>query len=253
MKKKAVMAASLLSVILLLCSCAKGTNSPEQPPLASNSVIVADDSIPEGVSPNITGVVTNISEVRDGVMILVEIPDAKKTYSDNRYYVTVTGRTIVENKDKTRCESIRVLTPGDAVSVWFTGSSTGTTPDYAVAQGVRITSKVDDLLMTVRHGDNIIMASPSAGEVTSTDIKPLLYGSYLITDGNGSISLGFAEAPVSVTASALSAESGETVYLRGSVSELELPGTIRTGEYTVTVKAESECGDDYYMFILSVR
>ena len=186
-------------------------------------------------------------------MILVEIPDAKKTYSDNRYYVTVTGRTIVENKDKTRCESIRVLTPGDAVSVWFTGSSTGTTPNYAVAQGVRITSKVDDLLMTVRHGDNIIMASPSAGEVTSTDIKPLLYGSYLITDGNGSISLGFAEAPVSVTASALSAESGETVYLRGSVSELELPGTIRTGEYTVTVKAESECGDDYYMFILSVR
>ena len=255
MKRLLIFTAALLTVITLLNACSMGGKDPDQPPLASNSVIVADDSIPEGISPNITGVVTSISEVRDGIMILVEIPDAKNTYSDNRYYVTVTGKTVVENKDKTRCESYHELTPGDAVSVWFTGISTGTTPEYAVAQGVRITSKVDDLLMTVRHGENTIMASPTAGEVTSTDIKPLLYGSYLITDGNGNLTLDFAKMPVNVTASAVSAENGETIYLSSArgMNELELPGTLKAGEYTVTVKAESEESADYYIFIISVR
>lgn len=253
MKKILLLSAALLMAMTLVCSCAGGTNDPDQPPLASNSVIVADDSIPEGISPNITGVVTSISEVRDGIMVLVEIPDAKNAYSENRYYITLTGKTVVENPDKTRCESIRALTPGDTVSVWFTGSPTGTTPEYAVAQGVRITSKVDDLLMTVRHGENFIMASPTAGEVTSTDIKPLLYGSYLITDGNGTLSLGFAKEPANITASAVSSENGETIYLPGDLHELELPGTVKAGEYTVTVKAESESGADYYIFLLSVR
>lgn len=255
MNKMLIFTASMLTAILLFCSCVGGTNDSGQPPLASNSVIVADDSIPEGISPNITGVVTSISEVRDGIMILVEIPDNKNKYSDNRYYVTVTGKTVMENKDKVRCESYRELMPGDTVSVWFTGGTTGTTPEYAVAQGVRITSKVDDLLMTVRHGDNMIMASPTAGEVTSTDVKPLLYGSYLITDGNGSLTLGFAQAPVRVTASAVSNQTGETVYFtgNGTVNELELPGMLKDGEYTVTVKAESNDSADYYIFLLSVR
>ncbi len=253
MRRMLIITAVLLSAMTLLCACADGVNDPDQPPLASNSVIVADDTIPDGISPNITGVVTSISEVRDGIMILVEIPDAKNNYSDNRYYVTVTAKTVLENKDKARCKSYRELTPGDTVSVWFTGGSTGTMPDYAVAQGVRITSKVDDLLMTVRHGESVIMASPTAGEVTSTDIKPLLYGSYLITDGNGSLALSFAKAPLNVTASAVSAENGETVYLTGDTNELELPGTVKDGEYTVTVKADSEGGADYYIFILSVR
>lgn len=255
MKKMPIITAAILIAFSLLCSCAGGGNESEQPPLASNSVIVADDSIPEGISPNITGVVTSISEVRDGITILVEIPDAGNMYSDNRYYVTVTGKTVVEQSDKTRCESIRELTAGDTVSVWFTGSSTGTSPDYAVAQGVRITSKIDDLLMTVNHGKTVIMASPTAGEVTSTDIKPLLYGSYLVTDGNGTLALGFAKTPVRVTAAAVSNQNGDTVYFpsSGNLSELELPGTLTEGEYTVTVKAEGDDSADYYIFILSVR
>lgn len=254
MKRVFFLTVALIVSLTLICSCGVGRDS-DQPPLASNSVIVADDSIPEGVSPNITGVITSISEVRDGIMILVEIPDAKNTYSDNRYYVTVTAKTVAENNDKTRCSSYRELATGDTVSVWFTGGSTGTTPEYAVAQGVRITSKVEDLLMTVKLGGNVIMASPTAGEVTSTDIKPLLYGSYLIADGSSNeiLSLYFAKAPVNVTAYAVSAENGETVYLTGSTSELELPGTLKEGEYTVTVKAESNDSADYYIFVLSVR
>ena len=73
MKKMLIITAALLSAMTLLCACAGGVNDPVQPPLASNSVIVADDSIPDGISPNITGVITSISEVRDGIMILVEI------------------------------------------------------------------------------------------------------------------------------------------------------------------------------------
>ncbi|MBQ9901544.1 MAG: hypothetical protein IJM51_04050 [Clostridia bacterium] len=254
MKRLLILTAAVWMAMTLMCSCGGGKDS-NQPPLASNSVIVADDSIPEGISPNITGVITSISEVRDGISVLVEIPDAKNAYSDNRYYVTVTGKTVLENKDKVRCESYREISPGDTVSVWFKGGTTGTSPDYAVAQGVRITSKVDDLLMTVRHGESVVMASPTVGEVTSTDIKPLLYGSYLITDGNGILSLDFAKPPVSVTASAISVETGESVYLpsSGSVTELEIPGTLNEGDYTVTVKAESDEGADYYIFILSVR
>ena len=80
MKRLLIFTAALLTVITLLNACSMGGKDLDQPPLASNSVIVADDSIPEGISPNITGVVTSISEVRDGIMILVEIPDAKNTY-----------------------------------------------------------------------------------------------------------------------------------------------------------------------------
>ncbi len=255
MKRFLIFTAAIITALSLFSSCAVGDSYSDQPPLASNSVIVADDSIPEGISPNITGIISSISEVRDGIMMLVEIPDAKNHYSDNNFFVTVTGKTVVENKDKVRCKSYRELTPGDTVSVWFTGGTTGTTPEYAVAQGVRITSRVDDLLMTVSHTGSIIMASPTAGEVTSTDIKPLLYGSYLITDGNGSITLGFVRKPLSVTASAVSTQNGETIYLSylEGTNELELPGTLKDGEYAVTVKAESEDGADYYIFIISVR
>ncbi len=255
MKRIWMLAVAALMSLTLVCSCGNGGKDPNQPPLASNSVIVADDSIPEGISPNITGVITSISEVRDGISVLVEIPDAKNAYSDNRYYVTVTAKTVVENKDKVRCESYREIAPGDTVSVWFKGGTTGTTPEYAVAQGLRVTSVIDDLLMTVRHGESVIMASPTAGEVTSTDVKPLLYGSYLITDGNGILTLAFAKQPVSVTASAVSVETGETVYLSSSgiLNELEIPGSLNNGEYTVTVKAESDEGADYYVFLISVR
>lgn len=255
MKKLLMLTAAALAALTLLCACGTDGNDPSQPPLASNSVIVADDSIPDGISPNITGVVTSISEVREGMVMLVEVPDAKKTYGDNRVYVTVTGKTVLEAQDKTRYQSYSQISPGDTVSVWFTGISTGTTPEYAVAQGVRVTSRVEDQLMTVRHHDSVIMASPTAGEVTSGDYKPLLYGSYLITDGNGTLCTGFVKKPVNIVAYAVSAQSGETFYLSGdgSIDELELPGTLTDGEYTVTVKAEFEDSSDYFVFTLSVR
>ena len=257
MKKTVLFTAAVLTAITLLCSCGYGRKDPDQPPLASNSVIVADDSIPDGVSPNINGVITGISEVREGIMLLVEIPDTKNNYSENMFYVTVTKSTVVENAEKKRCEDYRALTPGDTVSVWFTGISTGTTPEFAVAHGIRVTAKVDDLLMTVRLGGSVIMASPTAGEITSTDINPLLYGSYLISDVNssGMLTLSFAKEPQTVTAYATSLENGETIYLAndGNICELELPGTLKAGEYTVTVKAESEDSADYYNFVLSVR
>ncbi len=255
MKKLLTITAAALTVMTVLCACGTNGNDPNQPPLASNSVIVADDSIPEGISPNITGVVTMISEAREGMVMLVEIPDAKKTFADNRVYVAVTSKTVIEDKNKTRFDSYVQIEPGDTVSVWLTGRSTGTTPEYAVAQGVRITSKVEDQLMTVRYGESVIMASPTAGEVTSSDIRPLLYGSYLIADGSGNLCLGFAGKPVNIVAYADSLQSDETFYLSntGSVDELEIPGTLKSGEYTVTVKAEMEDSVDYYLFTLSIR
>ena len=58
-----------------------------------------------------------------------------------------------------------------------------------------------------------------------------------------------------MTASAVSTQNGETIYLSylEGTNELELPGTLKDGEYAVTVKAESEDGADYYIFIISVR
>ena len=255
MKKIIAVTAAALVFMTLLCAC--GENNPDdiQPPLASNSVIIADDSIPEGISPNITGIVTSISEGREGVVILVEIPDAGSKFSDSRIYVTITSKTIVESDDKSRYDNFREINPGDTVSVWFTGISTGTSPGYAVAQGVRVTSKINELKMTVRHGENVIMASPSAGEITSSDIRPVLYGSYIISDGSGSLFLSFAKEPVSVSASAVSTQTGETIFIaeNSKTTELDLPGTLTAGEYTVTVKADYDSSADYYMFVLSVR
>ncbi len=255
MKRFLAFTAAALAAMTLLCACAGSDNGDLQPPLASNSVIVADDSIPEGISPNITGLVTSISEVHEGIVILVEIPDSKNKYTDNRVYVTVTTKTIVESIDKTRCESFREILPGDTVSVWFTGTASGTTPGYAVAQGVRVTAKVEELMMTVSHGESRIMASPAAGEITSSDVRPVLYGSYLISDGSGTLFLGFAKEPVGISASAVSAQSGETIFLAeaSKTPELDLPGTLTAGDYTVTVKADYEDSADYYMFTLSVR
>ena len=255
MKRLLALTAAALAVMTLLCACGNNDGGNIQPPLASNSVIVADDSIPEGISPDITGVVTGISEVREGIVILVEFPDSKSKYAENSVYVTLTSRTIVESADKIRCESFREINPGDTVSVWFTGISTGTTPGYAVAQGIRVTAKVDELMMTVSYGGNRIMASPAGGEVTSSDIRPVLYGSYLITDGSGSLFLGFAKEPAGISASAVSAVSGETIFLADAAktNELELPGTLTTGDYTVTVKVDYEDRTDFFMFTLSVR
>lgn len=250
-----------LSVLLIAAlipifstACGSKTNNPDQPPLASGSVIVADDTIPDS-SPNISGVVTGIAYVREGIVMLVEIPDKSNNYADGRVYVTVTSKTVIESENKTRYDSYNYITPGDTVSVWYSGNATGTSPEYAMARGVRVTAQVEDLLLTVRHGDTTIMASPAEGEVTSTDIRPLLYGSYLIWSGEGNLHTRFAKKPKAVSASAVSIKSGETTFHFKSETEdvLELPATMPQGEYTVTVKAEYEESADYYIFTLCIQ
>ncbi len=246
---------TLALVLIPLTAC--GNHTSDQPPLASGSVIVADDSIPD-VAPNISGVVTGMTRVRDGVTLLVEIPGQNNSYMGEKVYVTATSKTVVESERKTRYDDPEQIIPGDTVSVWYTGSSTGTSPEYAMAQGIRVTSRVEDLLLTIRHGETTVMASPAEGEVTSSDIHPLFYGSYLISRGEGDLFMYFAKKPVRIGATAVSASSKEdaaTYHFKTYNSSLtaEIPANLAPGDYTVTVKAEYEDSADYYIFTLSIR
>lgn len=244
-----------MALVLSLCAACSGQNHSDQPPLASGSVIVADDSIPDR-APNITGVVTGIADVREGVTMLVEIPGKNNTYADGRVYVTVTAKTIVQTNDKKPLEESHPIQPGDTVSVWYSGNSTGTSPEYAMAQGVRVTSRVEDQLLTVKLGDATVMASPTEGDVTRTDIKPLLYGSYLIYPGEGNLYIGFPKAAIALSATALPLREGENGYHLKADPErmlLEVPANMTAGEYLVTLKIDYENGADYYMFTLNVQ
>ncbi len=252
-----LLSAILTAALVLLSVTACGSRKSDQPPLASGSVIVADDSIPD-VAPNISGVVTSMTRVRDGVTLLVEIPGKNNSYMGDKVYVTATSKTVVESESKTRYDDPEQIIPGDTVSVWYSGSSTGTTPAYAMAQGVRVTSQVEDLLLTVRHGETTVMASPAEGEVTSSDIHPLFYGSYLVSHGEGNLFLYFAKKPMKISATAVSASSKEDAtpyHFKSDDSSLtaEIPANLPQGDYTVTVKAEYEDSADYYIFTLSIR
>lgn len=243
-----------LALLLSVCASCSGQDHSDQPPLASGSVIVADDSIPDR-TPNITGVVTNVSRVREGAVILVELPGKNNTYADGRVYVTVTSRTVVESADKQRFDDPTGIAPGSTVSVWYSGSATGTSPEYAMAQGVRVTSQVEDFLLTARLGGATVMASPVEGEVTSTDIKPLLYGSYLIYNGEGNLYLHFTKKVTALSANAIPLTSGEASYhLKADAESMtcEIPANMAKGEYTVTVNVDYDGGADYYMFTLNV-
>ena len=252
----AVAALSLTTVLLLgFCTACKGKGESGQPPLASGSVIVADDSIPDR-APNITGVVTSVSKAREGVTVLVELPGKNNTYADGRVYVSVTGRTILQGADKQRLSGVGDIRPGDMVAVWYSGSSTGTSPEYAVAQGVRVTSHVEDLLLTVRLGDTVVMTSPAEGEVTKTDIKPLLYGSYLIYTGEGALHLGLTGAVREIAAGAVPLTAGGSAHhLKADAASmtLEIPANMTAGDYLVTVKVDDSEGANYYLFTLSVQ
>lgn len=260
-RKIITMTALALTVALTLsvCTACKGRGGSNQPPLASGSVIVADDSIPDR-APNITGMVTGVAKVREGVTVLVEIPGKNNTYADGRVYVTVTNRTILEDADKKRLTGTAAILPGDMVSVWYSGNATGTTPEYAVAQGLRVTSNAvgqdEDLLLTIRLGDTEIMASPAEGEVTRTDVKPLLYGSYLIYTGEGVLHLGYGGTVKEIAANAVPLTAGETAHhLRTDASAMtcEVPANMTAGEYLVTVRMDDSDGADYYMFTLRVQ
>lgn len=247
--------ALLPALIISFCASCSGQNNSNQPPLASGSVIVADDSIPDR-APNITGVVTNVSCVREGIVMLVEIPGQNNTYADGRVYVTVSSKTIAERDNKQRFSDPKEITPGDTVSVWYSGSATGTSPEYAMAQGVRVTSRVEDFLLTARLGDTTVMASPTEGEVTSTDIKPLLYGSYLIYTGEGNLYLDYTKKATALSATAIPLKSGESGYHFKADAEsmtCEIPANMTSGEYAVTVKVDYEGGADYYLFTLRAQ
>ena len=243
-----------LALIVSVCASCSGQSSG-QPPLASGSVIVADDSIPDR-TPNITGVVTSVAYVREGVTILVEIPGKNNTYADGRVYVTITSRTIVEAGGKKHLDDPQAISPGDTVSVWYYGTSTGTSPEYAMAQAIRVTSRVEDLLLTVKLNDSTVMASPAEGEVTLTDIRPLLYGSYLIYGGEGNLHINFTKRAVALSANAVPLEpNGSSYHLKADAESMicEIPANIGKGEYNVTLKVDYEDGADYYVFTLSVR
>ncbi len=252
-----LLATVLTATLVLLSVTACGSHQSGQPPLASGSVIVADDSIPD-VAPNISGVVTSMTRVRDGVTMLVEIPGKNNSYMGDKVYVSVTSKTVIESENKTRYDNPEQIIPGDTVSVWYSGQSTGTTPAYAMAQGVRVTSQVEDLLLTVRHGETTVMASPAEGEVTSSDIHPLFYGSYLISHGEGNLFMYFAKQPIKVSATAISAsvkEDTATYHFKIDNRNLtaEIPANLSQGEYIVTVKAEYEDNADYYIYTLSIQ
>ena len=248
-----VLAATLL---LSVCVSCRGEDTSGQPPLASGSVIVADDSIPDR-APNITGVVTAVTAVREGVTLLVEIPGKKNTYADERVYVTVTSHTIVETGDRHRLDDAASIAPGDTVSVWYTGSAAGTSPAYATAHGVRVTARVEDMLLKLRLGGTEIMASPAENEVTATDIKPLLYGSYLVWPGEGTIHLSFPKkvTALSATATPLKIQTEGSYHLKTDAAGLllEVPANLPSGESLVSLRVDYEEGTDYYMFLLHVR
>lgn len=256
-KYLSLLLASMLFLTLFTTACSD--NDTSQPPLASGSVIVADDSIPD-ISPNISGIVTNISYVREGITLLIEIPEQNKNSAEGKVYVSVTSKTVVEDKDKKRYANINEIMPGDTVSVWFSGNSTGTSPEYAVAQGIRVMSHMEELLLSVRLSDSVIMASPAEGEVTSTDLSPSLYGSYLITFGEGDLQLSFIKVPTNFTVSAISTVTNENgqnsiYHFKCDIesSSCEIPSNMESGEYIVSVKAEYSEGADYYIFTLCAQ
>lgn len=256
-KYLSLLLASMLFLSFFTTACSD--NDTSQPPLASGSVIVADDSIPD-ISPNISGIVTNISYVREGITLLLEIPEQNKNSAEGKVYVAVTSKTVIEDKDKKRYESMNEIMPGDTVSVWFSGNSTGTSPEYAVAQGIRVMAHMEELLLSVRFNNSVIMASPANGEVTSTDLSPSLYGSYLIAPGNGDLHLNFIKAPTNFTVTANSMATDEngqnsTYHFKCNVENLycEIPANMEFGEYIVSIKAEYTEGADYYIFTLCVQ
>lgn len=244
-----------LALVISVCASCSDHNGSNQPPLASGSVIVADDSIPDR-APNIKGVVTSVTYVREGITMLVEVPGNNDAYADGGVYVTLTSRTVVETENKQRFKDYTAISPGDTVSVWYYGSSTTTSPEYAMAQGVRVTSRVEDLLLTVRLNNTTIMASPAEADVTSTDIKPLLYGSYLVYTGEGNLYIDFTKKAMAVSgyAAALK-EGGSSYHMKANAESMtcEIPANMAKGEYNVTLKVDYEDGADYYMFTLSIQ
>ncbi len=255
----------LFLALVLLTFTACSENDDSQPPLATDSVIVLDDyTIPDDVSPDVTGIVTSISTVREGKMLLVENESDNTDY----VYVTVTDSAVVENKNKQRYASIDAISLGDTISVWASGVS-DTSPSYAVANGVRITDHTSDDTLTVGFNLCEIMASSVENTVSSSDTSSQLYGSYISAFNGSTLSFEFSDEPLNFSAilpnelvSTYDADADEAIEIDKIPMVLEcsaesfscsVPSDLSAGEYVVEVAAEYSDRVDYYIFTLSVE
>lgn len=261
---KRYLAVFLALMLIFTVGCSDDGDS--QPPLASGSVIITDDVIPD-VAPNISGTVTRIASVREGLTLLVEIPDSNKNSAEGKFYVTVTSSTVIEDKDKKTYDDIKKITVGDTVSVWFSGDATNTSPTYAVARGVRIMSHTSDRVLLIKANASTAMASPIESEVSSSDIKPLHYGSYVTASAEGKVLLRFSEVPINFSVSiptldtkaeselVADADKVQCMPLECSIEDYSctVPADLESGEYIAEVRAEYLNETDYYIFLLCVE
>ncbi len=248
----------LATMIIFTASSCSDVDNTDQPPLASNSVIVTDDSIPD-VAPNLSGMVTNISYVREGMTMLLETSGKNNNSPEGKVYVSVTSRTIVENSAKEKYTSFNDIKLGDTLSVWYLGNSTATTPMYAVASGVRVMSSVDSLL-SVKLNNSVIMATSVESLVSNSDITTQLYGSYMVAEAGGRLEFDFVNtSPLHYAVKLVPTnkelrETNTILFDFGREMIHTLPQDIAEGEYIAEVTAVySEAQSNYYIFTLCVQ
>lgn len=257
--------ALLLAVMLIFTASSCSGNETDQPPLASNSVIVTDDSIPD-VAPNLSGMVTSITYDREGLNMLIEPSENTTNSPEDKVYVFVSSKTRVENHDREKYEDFNDIKLGDTVSVWYSGSSTGTTPAYAVASGVRVQSwSFDYNVVSVKLSNSIILASPVQSAVSSSDIKPQFYGSYLVAHPGSKLQLDFVDTwPNGFSVSLIPANTAGENAEEGSTPDTisfdygmhdrvcTLPTDLAEGEYIVEINVLYGA-PAYYIFTLRIQ
>lgn len=256
----------LLAAMLVFSASSCSNGDTDQPPLASNSVIVTDDSIPD-VAPNISGTVTSITYDREGLNMLIE-PSEKSTNSpENKVYVFVSSKTRVEDVNREKYENLNEIKLGSTVSVWYSGNAAGTSPAYAVASGVRVQSgSFEHNAVSVKLNNSIILASNVQSAVSSSDIKPQFYGSYLVAQPGSMLEFDFADTwpnefsvsliPTNAATSQNAEEGAElnTVSFNYGMNDrvCTLPDNLAKGEYIVEINLLYDT-PSYYIFTLRVQ
>ncbi len=256
--------ALLLAVMFMFTLPSCSDNDTDQPPLASNSVIVTDDSIPD-VAPNLSGTVTSITYNREGLNMLIEPSENSTNSPDGKVYVFVSSKTRVEDGNREKYEDINDIKLGSTVSVWYSGNATGTSPAYAVASGVRVQSwSFEYNVVSVKLNNSIILASPIQSVVSSSDIKPQFYGSYLVAQPGSKLEFDFADTlpdqfsvsliPANTAASAEEETESNTVSFDCDMHDrtCTLPEDLAAGEYIVEINVLYD-EPTYYIFTLRVQ
>lgn len=256
----------LLAAMLIFTasSCAKGDT--DQPPLASNSVIVTDDSIPD-VAPNLSGTVTSITYNREGLNMLIEPSENSTNSPEGKVHVFVSSKTRVEDGNHEKYENFNDIKLGSTVSVWYAGNATTTAPAYAVASGVRVQSwSFEYNIVSVKLNNSIILASPVQSAVSSSDINPQFYGSYLIAQPCDKMEFNFTDTLPNefsvrliptITAADKNADEGstpDTISFDYVINDrvCTLPDDLPKGEYIVEINVFYGA-PTYYIFTLRVQ